>query len=72
MDWFWIVDLTKLDTTKLDTILLNNNDFSKLKEIRRTIKGIKPKLGRMREEKASRTANIIVIRDTVAKNGIPT
>ena len=46
-------------------------NFPKLKEIRRTIKEIKPKLSRTREEKASRTANIIVIRDTVAKTGIP-
>ena len=46
--------------------------FPKLKEIRRTIKEIKPKLSRTRERKASRAANIIVIRDPVTKNGIPT
>ena len=46
--------------------------FPKLKEIIRTIKEIKPKLSRMREAEPGRTANIIVIRDTVSKNGIPT
>jgi len=46
--------------------------FRKLKEMINTMKEIKPKLSRMREGKAGCAANIIVIRDTVAKNGIPT